>query len=244
MHLHLGNSCFYVRAKTMYNTLMADDQPQPGEVVIPIERDAPTSAPVQTQAEPSFDVPAAPAEEITQPVAPVVTTEASMPESPNPLQTPSPVPTQGVSWRAQEFIGGSKNRAWYALVAVGAIVISTIIYFLNHDVITAVIVLIALIGLAYVSGRKPREQDFVVTNEGVGVGQNYYPFQNFRSFAISEDQSATSFILIPLKRFMPAVNVFVPMEYEQAVMAIISGVLPFDQHHVDVVDSLMRRIHF
>lgn len=239
----------------MYNTLMADEQPQPGEVIIPIDRDTPpavsSAAPVET---PSFSPPAqeeqqyAPPQADSTPAAPPAPTIEVQPmQAPPqvPTETPyAPAPTEGISWRSTEFTSIEKNRLWYGAVVLGSVLISVVIYFLNKDVITAAIVLIALVGLAYFSGRKPREQDFTVDREGVSVGKNYYPFHEFRNFSISEDATSTSFILIPLKRFMPAINIYVPAEYEQTVMTIVSEALPFDQHHVDVVDAFMRRIRF
>lgn len=245
---------------------MAD--PQPGEVIIPIDRSESTQPP-QVAASPVVAnveaLPSPPPNPVSThaPTSQHLASPISVPQVP-PAQLPSSGPdTQpsytapdsyspsadtplrdGIAWRSAEFMAHDKDTSWYVATTLGSAVIAGVVYLLNRDVTTAAIILFALIGLAYFSGRKPREQDFVVTADGVQIGRNYYPFHNFRSFSVAEDPAATSIILTPLKRFMPAVNIYVPSEYEDQVVNFIAGILPFEQHKTDFVENLMRRIHF
>ena len=149
-----------------------------------------------------------------------------------------------ITWRSAEYMAHDKDASWYGAMVLGSTLLAVVVYILNRDITTAAIVLFALIGLAYFSGRKPREQDFSVSSDGVQVGRNYYPYHNFRCFSVIEDQAATSVILIPLKRFMPPVNIYVPSEYEEQVVGLVSSILPFEQHKTDFVEGLVRRIRF
>lgn len=247
----------------MYNTLMADQQP--GEVIIPIARSESTEPSQTTTPSPSFDAasqnepanipppsvtPApeplpqipAPIEPVNSPI-PQLTAPDTVPQNPNQgfAATPS---SDTISWQSAEYFAHDKDSSWYGAMVLGSILISIIVYILNRDIITAVIILFSLVGLTYFSGRKPREQQFLVSVEGVQVGRNYYAFHDFRSFSVTEDPSSVSVILVPLKRFMPAVNIFVPAEYEERVVSFIATILPFEQRKADVVDNFMRRIKF
>lgn len=249
----------------MYNTLMADQQA--GEVIIPIMRDehepprqeqvvaappypgiatesGPANIPSPGSMPPSEPAPQVPprAEVATSPIDESVTPDIS-PSISSPDFADSLVDTS-ITWQSVEYLTHDKNPLWYGGLVLGSIVISVIVYLLNHDVATAVIILFALVGLIYFSGRKPREQRFTVSSEGVQVGRNFYAFHDFRSFSVAEDPSSVSIILTPLKRFMPAVNILVPAEYEEKVVNLIADILPHEQHRTDVVDTLMRHLRF
>lgn len=248
---------------------MADQQP--GEVIIPIERNE-SMQPAQavtsvsstvtgtTETPPTSAQNAANQPELPQPFVGAASVSPSPTTQEPPTKTsaaPSPSVSdsygvtedvserdEGITWRSAEFMAHDKDTAWYAATALGSVVIAVIVYILNRDLVTAAIILFALIGLAYFSGRKPREQDFAVVYEGIQVGNNFYPFSDFRSFSLSEDPSATSIILTPMKRFMPAVNIYVPTDYEERVVGFIAEILPLEQHKPDLVEVLMRRIRF
>lgn len=153
-------------------------------------------------------------------------------------------PGDSLSWRAAEYMMHDKSSIWYGGMVLGSVLIAGIVYLLNRDIVTAVIVLLSLMGLTYYSARKPREQAFAVSTDSVRVGSNYYALQDFRSFSITEDPSSISLVLVPLKRFMPAINISVPADYKDAVVDLVSKTLPHEQRKPDVIDNLMRRIRF
>jgi len=253
----------------MYNTLMADQQP--GEVIIPIDRSDTVQPPQVVAPSPSFDVApqtnpavipphsampiAGPEPQIPAPVEHVETIDPiapqlSQPAQPTPdLYTPQPSYTaastsESITWQSAEYFAHDKNSSWYGAMVLGSFLISVVVYILNRDIITALIVLISLVGLTYFGGRKPREQQFVISVDGVQVGHNYYAFHDFRTFSVTEDVASISIVLVPLKRFMPAVNIYVPTEYEERVVSFISAILPYEQRKADAVDTFMRRIKF
>lgn len=246
---------------------MADQQP--GEVIIPIERNESAQPPEVAEPMPVYDAKAQsgpinvpppsdmpPSEPLPQVPAPVEPTVPPTVQPAQPMPTPAPTVTErttpqapayrgdGISWQSAEYFAHDKDSSWYGAMVLGSIFISIIVYILNRDIITSLIILFSLVGLTYFSGRKPREQQFSVSGEGIQVGRNYYAFHDFRCFSVTEDPSSVSVILIPLKRFMPAVNIFVPAEYEEKVVSFISDILPFEQRKADVVDNFMRRIKF
>ncbi len=244
---------------------MADQQPS--EVIIPIERNsspqppqtiAPTQTPANNPAQNDavFMPPTIP----PTPQYPPQAVSTPTPSLPNPFSQPAPAnptfynpsqqapsdpqPSQGIAWRSLEYIAHDKDASWYGAMALGSAIISGIVYLLNRDVVTSAIILFALIGLAYFSGRKPHDQQFEVSRDGVHVGRSFYAFHEFRSFSLTEDRAATSVVLIPLKRFMPAVNIYVPAEFKEQVVNVVASVLPFEQQKTDFVESLMQRIRF
>ncbi len=222
---------------------------QPGEIIAPIPHDDVPMPPVQPQPIPAQPVQVMPPQQPTPAIQPDPTPVQQIPVPAEPTfytetnAAPDPL-SQNISWQAAEFISHDKNSTWYGAMVLGAIIFAAIVYFLNRDILTSVIVLLALVGLAYFSGKKPREQQFSVSADGIQVGRNYYPFHDFHSFSIIEEPSSTSVVLAPLKRFLPAVNVYIPKDYEESVINLIANILPFEQPKTDIVDSIMRRIRF
>ncbi len=71
-----------------------------------------------------------------------------------------------------------------------------------------------------------------------------YALQGFKSFSITEDGAIASIIFMPLKRFMPALTIYMAPDVEDKVVNYLSDVLPMERHRQDAVDSLLKRIRF
>lgn len=201
----------------------------PGEVIVPHQQDAGTAP-----------MPSASSTDVAQQQAPA-------PNASFATEIPQdyPLPLEDViTWEADEYIAHEKSRQWYIAVLAGSIVIAALVYVLNRDIITALLVLVALAGLAAFGARRPRRQQYAVAPEGIQVGKMFYSFADFRSFAVAEEKTGYSLVFVSLKRFVPAINVYVPEAYEQAVIDLVSSILPMEPHTPDVVERFMSRIRF
>jgi len=154
------------------------------------------------------------------------------------------IPDDMIVWEADEFISQEKPAGWYGIVIVASVAITAVVYLLNRDMITAGLVLVALIGLAVFSGRRPKRQQFSVSPTGIQVGRMFYSFADFRSFAVAEEKEGHSLVFTSLKRFIPAINVYIPPEYEESVVNLVASILPMEAHKPDMVERFISRIHF
>lgn len=247
---------------------LAGDQVRPTESASPVET-AETVAVLPAPAEPVASAQPAPLpaqsvppQEIPAPAPqPAAPDPAPIPQTPPPAPTPqdsgnpeqpelaAPTPADftgdTLSWEAEEFAHNAKSSQWYSLAIVAALAISVIVYFINRDIITAVIVFFAIIGLAFFSGRQPRVQQYSLSVQGVQVGSRWYDFADFQGFSIVADgPAARSILLIPLKRFMPLITINLPPDQEDAAADILGSVLPMQQRQGDPVDRFMRRLKF
>ena len=247
---------------------LAGDQVRPTESVPPIETAEsipipPVLAEPVTPVQPDpLPVQSTSLQEIPalapQPAAP---NPAPMPQTPPPAQVPqemsgpeqpefaAPAPADftgdTLNWEAEEFAHNAKSSQWYSLSVVAALVIAAVVYFINRDIITAVIVFFAIIGLAFFSGRQPRVQQYSLSMQGVQVGSKWYDFADFQGFSIVADgPAARNILLIPLKRFMPLITINLPPDQEDAAADILGSVLPMQQRQGDPVDHFMRRLKF
>lgn len=153
-------------------------------------------------------------------------------------------PGDGVSWTAAEFVAHDKSVLWYGALALVGFVAAALIYFLTKDKITASIIAIAFLAFGIFAARKPKEQQYAIDMQGLHVGQRSYSLQGFKSFSIAEDVGGASIVFMPLKRFMPALTIYLAPGSEDEVADYLSQLLPYEQHRQDAVDSLMKRIRF
>jgi hypothetical protein len=168
-------------------------------------------------------------------------TEADTPVAPG---TRSGALPQDVSWTASEFIAHEKSGGWYALLVLGAAVVTALVYVLTKDKISTAVVLLAAIAFGIFAARKPRTQQYSLTGQGLQIGQKFYGFQDFKTFSVSEEGAIASIVFAPMKRFMPPLTIYVAPDIEERVVDFLSAYLPFEEHKADAVDSMLKRIRF
>lgn len=175
------------------------------------------------------------------PTAPVAPPVADMPQPLNQSDLSGP---QDVTWSASEFIAHHKSIGWYATLGLSAIAFAAVIYLLTKDEISTGVVIIAALLFGIAAGRKPRVLEYHLNNAGLLIAQKFYPYSDFKSFAISQEGALSSIIFLPLKRFMPSITVYYEPQDEEHITYVLSQHLPLEQHVPDVVDRLTSRIRF
>lgn len=152
--------------------------------------------------------------------------------------------TEELTWSTSEFIDHEKSLGWFLALALGAVLVTAIVYLLTKDKISTVTVLLVAIIFGAFAARKPHEQHYRLNHNGILVGTMTYGFHSFKAFSTTEEGQNTTVVLQPMKRFMPALTVYVPHDQEDAVVGLLSNYLPVEQHKADALETLLRRIHF
>ena len=158
--------------------------------------------------------------------------------------TKRPTLPGSLTWTASEFIAHEKSPGWFGLLALGTILLAGVVYFLTRDKITTGIIIFAAICLGAYSIRKPKVQTYAIDSRGLRIGEKLYSFQGFKSFSIAEEGAIASIVLLPLKRFMPPLTVYVAPDMEDQIIGFLAELLPLEQHRQDAVDGLLKRIRF
>jgi hypothetical protein len=161
-----------------------------------------------------------------------------------PADTPPVDLPDQLSWTASEFIAHEKSAGWYSLLALAALAVAALIYWLTRDKISTGVVIFAAIALGIFAAHKPKTQQYALSQDGLHVGQKLYGFQGFKSFSVGEEGAIASIVFMPLKRFMPPLTIYVAPDIEDQVVNFLADYLPFEQHKTDAVDNLLRRIRF
>jgi hypothetical protein len=172
---------------------------------------------------------------------------ANQPSATAEWVTPSPasMPEQEeIIWSASEFVAHSKGLSWYSLLALVALVLSVLIYLLTQDVVSVGIVIFVALLLGISAVRKPRILNYQVNSGGLTIGQKFYSYHEFKSFAVMQEEAFSSVMFLPLKRFMPPISIYYDPKDEDQIIEVLSHHLPMENRAHDVIDSLVRRIRF
>jgi hypothetical protein len=149
-----------------------------------------------------------------------------------------------ITWEAHEYVHAEKNRDWYW--ALGLIAIAgAVAALLFNNVLFAVLIIIASFSLALFASRKPDLVTFTLSQRGVRVDDDLYPFQSLESFGIDETPNKTpKLILKSNKIFSP--GLVIPLEgiHPDEVHDFLLDFLPEGDHAESLSHHLMEYLGF
>jgi hypothetical protein len=176
--------------------------------------------------------------------APAVQTE-QQPTQNYDNQAAKPSPEEPLfSWRASEFASSDKNGSWYLLLAFGSFVFAGLTYLLTKQVFSAIVILILGITVAFYGRLKPRVLDYSIDKTGIYVGSKFYLFTQFKSFSIIEDQAIPSIHLMPIKKLMMPITIYIDPAGADKIIDILGDILPFEDRKRDIADKISQKLRF
>jgi len=153
-------------------------------------------------------------------------------------------PPRPVSWTISESMFETKSITWYLILAAAAIVFAGLVYLFTRDKITTGVIIVTAIVLGYYAGHKLTAITYKLEEDNLRIDTKQYRLGRFRSFFVIEQDKSTNFILIPLKRFSPAITLYANPKDGEKVLDVLNHYLPIDKNREDIVDRFMRRINF
>lgn len=218
--------------------------PQPGSMIVPAG--APRAAEDRVSVLP-------------EQLSPAPVPQPSPPKQPEPPeQAPEPIPfpedaqlrpgqrpdPNAIVWTASEFIAHEKSSNWYLAILGVTLAIAGLITLLTKDIISVVVVLVCGLTFGFYGSRQPRQVEYQIDSQGISIGRKFLPYDGFRSFAIVEDGAFSSITLMPLKRFAVQATIYYAPDDEDRIIETLADYLPVEEHKIDAIDRLMRRIRF
>jgi hypothetical protein len=214
-------------------------QPQPGTVI------SPGAAQVR---QPDQPPPVAPTQ---APAAPEPKAVAPSQSSPSSDTAVANLPNQefdeddgSITWTASEFVAHDKSVGWYVALAICTLILAALAFLSTRDKTSVGVIVIAGFLLGVYAARSPRQLEYRLDRQGISVGNKHRPYDEFRSFSLAREGAFSSIVLMPLKRFAVPLTLYYAPTDEEQIVAILVDQIPFEEHRLDAVDSLMRRIRF
>ncbi len=191
-----------------------------------------------------------PSVESTQANGPVVTLSA---EEDQAVETVYPADGKNASiqdtdiepirWQATEYIHREKDQVWFIiffLVTVGLIAVAI---FIIKSPTFAILVPVMAAALFIYTRRPPRMLDYTLSRHGLHINDQLFSFGEFKSFALMHGMEQYSIMLIPTKRFKPAITINFPEEAGEAIVDTLAARLPMREVQPDMVDRIIKKLH-
>ncbi len=117
---------------------------------------------------------------------------------------------QPIIWEEKEYPHSPKSSDWYWAVVIVVVCLS-ILCFIFDNILLGVIFIVGFFALIVLSTKEPRTIRFEINNNGILVGQDFFPYSSIASFCVhdkthKEDESSK--LLIESKRiFAPLLSI-------------------------------------
>lgn len=148
-----------------------------------------------------------------------------------------------ITWQASEYVHHDKQAIWYVALIGVTIALLALAIFMKAWTFAALIVALG-VGIGVLAGRPPHTARYTLSESGLRVNEKNFAYHDFRSFGVIQEDAFASVVLIPTKRFMPAVNIYFPTEMGEQIVDILGSFLPMEQIELDLVEKIARKLHF
>ncbi len=173
----------------------------------------------------------------------VVTPQGSQQNTPKETQVAAES-GQRVVWTASEFIAHEKSVGWYFVLTIATLALAVVVYFITKGYVSVAVILVAGLLLGVYGSHQPRQLEYAIDGQGITIDNKHHSYEEFKSFAVGSEGAFSSLVLMPLKRFGVPITLHYSPDDEEKILALLNDRLPVEEHHLDAVDSLMRRIRF
>ena len=147
-------------------------------------------------------------------------------------------------WQASEYIHDDKSGAWILGVLGVAGVLSLIAWLVVKSWSFVVLIVVMTLAVIVISRRLPRIIGYSLSSTDITIDQKQFSLQDFKFFGVVQEGALYSVRLVPHKRFMPMVSVYLPADQAEQIVDVLGSVMPMREIKLDVIDRIAERIRF
>lgn len=145
-------------------------------------------------------------------------------------------------WKGPEFEVYERDKKWYLVMSAILLIIISWALYSNSPIMAITFILIGVVGYIYVN-KEPRVLDYIVTHDGVIVGNELYQYENIDSFWIFYEPPHTKILSLKTKGILlPFVHVPLHDEDPVRVREIILDHIPERKQEEGLTEVLERLI--
>ena len=146
-----------------------------------------------------------------------------------------------VKWEGEEYISHNNGAGWYVGLFSVTLVLSLLSFYLQWWTFLALVIVSALT-LLILAVRPARKISYTLTDKGFTEGDKFYAFSEFKSFGILQDDVHFAIVLMPKKRFSPAVTVYFPENKGEEIVNMFGKRLPMEEVRLDAIDKIVKKL--
>lgn len=149
---------------------------------------------------------------------------------------------QAISWQASEYLHHEKRAGWFVAYFFGSGLIALALHLLIKDVISTTVVIMMLISVGVLAGRKPKPRQYTIDDNGIDIDGKFFSYRSFKFFSIMNYGAVDSIYLEPIERFMPSISMYFAPEDEEKITNNLGKYLPYREREPDMVEKLVHKI--
>ena len=173
----------------------------------------------------------------------VPSSQVTAPESVSETEDSNQALLSTISWEASEFVHREKDMIWFVGVAAVGVVLLGLSVWLQAWTFT-VLIIVMVAAIFFMAVRPPRVVHYQLSGSGLQIGEQHYQYHDFRAFGVVQDEAMYYITLLPIKRFMPAIDVYFPEEHGEQIVDVLGAHVPMQTIKLDSIDNLMKRLRF
>jgi hypothetical protein len=149
--------------------------------------------------------------------------------------------TPEVQWEASEYIHHDRGVLWFVALGAVVLVLGGLAFWLKAWTFLGLLVVMVAALVVY-THRPPRTLSYSLSMHGLNIDGKRYHYEEFKAFGIQHDGVFYSIVLIPIKRFMPAVTMFFDHNDGEGIVDILGTHLPMQEMEPDFMDQVLRKL--
>lgn len=147
-------------------------------------------------------------------------------------------------WQALEFEKTEKNKSWFVIPGIIAIVLG-IVALLIDNILFLILVLLGFLNFYIYAKKEPRTIKFKIYEKGIEIDEKIHDFDSLRSFWIFYNPPTEKEISFrSRKTFFPYIKIQLGEQNPNEIRKYLLRFLPEKRHKESLVDIWMRRIGF
>jgi len=151
---------------------------------------------------------------------------------------------QSFEWRAPEFDKTEKNKSWFVVPGIIAIILG-IVALLIDNILLLVLVLLGFFNFYIYAKKEPKIVKFKINERGLEIDEKLHDFDSLRSFWVFYDPPAEKEISFRSKKtFFPYIRIQLDEQNPNEIRKYLLRFLPEKRHKESLIDLWMRRIGF
>jgi len=151
---------------------------------------------------------------------------------------------QTFEWQALEFDKTEKNKSWFILPGIIAIILG-IIALLIDNILLLILILLGFFNFYIYAKKAPRTITFKINEKGVEIDGKLHEFENLRSFWVFYNPPEEKELSLRSKKtFFPYIRIPLAEQNPNEIRKYLLRFLPEKRHKESLIDIWMRRIGF
>ncbi len=147
-------------------------------------------------------------------------------------------------WHGKEYAQSTKSADWYWALGILSVAIIIVCVIFNN-VLLALLVAAAAVSVGLQAAKHPRIHRFSITETGIGIDMQFYPFEKMLHFSVLEYADETMPPSLSIKtKILLSPHLLIPIiGYDPVdVYDYIAAHLPEGNHHESAIDRIIDLI--